>query len=137
MIKSSLLLALALVGCVGPKSPEISERSKARACILSIAEAVEIADVECARVAVFKDDEKIADACSSAYDVARVALISAEDMLDANASKGASCAAKSAVDSLVMINRVLWENGAQIPPAVQDGLVMVDVLFKLIPCEGK
>ena len=124
---------IALLGCVpflliacgsSPATPQ-TPRDEARAALLTIAEGVKVADVTCADASKSLQNAKLAKDCADAYDVARAALVMADDGIDAwdDGSAGkVACAGKHALDALVTVENELAALSVHIPAAVVDAV---------------
>lgn len=120
-------MALALSGCLPADVP----RDQARATVLTIAKAVQTADIACAELAIRRDDIELAQTCSDAYDVARDALLGAESAIDAwdDAHRGdVACAAAKGVASLTSIAAAIERADGKVPAIVTDALTLAPTL---------
>lgn len=118
---AALVLAVALSACRPSELP----RETARGTVLTLARAVQVADVTCASIATARQDAKLAETCAGAYDVARDALIGAESGVDAWDEHGAGnvpCAVARAAASLASIASAVEHAGGEVPAVVDDAL---------------
>lgn len=132
----ALASVVAIAGCF-PKSPDVSDRARARAAILTVAEAVNLVDGLCAQLALLRNDEKIGDTCHVAYSNARIALFAAEDMLDRAGISAATCETQNAVAAMSQLAAAVRAGGGTIPPVVDDALSIATSLSRIAPCGGK
>ena len=129
-------VGLAFCGCKPAAGPEPSDRARVRSVILTLAASVDTIDEACAVVAVGKADLSLADACASAYDVARTSLVAAEGALDASADAGA-CAALPALRALRTMADSVRGAGGALPVAVVDALEVATTLARFSKCEAQ
>lgn len=111
--------------CIPPGGAETPARATARATILTIAEAVKVADKVCATYALQTKEQAVAVKCADAYDLARPSLIGAEAGVDGwnDTSKGRlACLATDAITALEQIALVLEKEKIALPAIVLDGL---------------
>lgn len=136
----SIIRAIASVLCFAgcfPKAPDVSDRARARAAILTVAEAVNLVDGLCAQLALSKTDETIGDTCHVAYSNARISLFAAEDALDRAGLSAATCETQSAVAAMTRLAAAVRSGGGTIPPVVDDALSIAASLARIAPCGGK
>ena len=139
MMRSEVLALAGVVTIAGcfPKAPDVSDRARARAAILTVAEAVNLVDGLCAQLALAKDDERIGDTCHVAYSNARIALFAAEDALDRAGLSAATCETQNAVAAMTQLAAAVRSGGGTIPPVVDDALSIATSLSRIAPCGGK
>lgn len=117
--------------------PSTAPRETARATVLVVADAVKQLDKACAGVATAKHDAALATRCADGYDVARSALIGAEDLVDAwdrGAAGDLPCTVARAVEGLQRMREALLAAGGKSPPAVDDAIRMSPLLT--VGCRG-
>jgi len=128
------ILAASFLACSPAKSP-LPVRAQARAAVLTMADAVELADHLCATaVQGLKADVKpfaaVASKCIDGYQIARAALIDAEDALDVldevesndPALQKIGCATFSILSGLSLTASALTDAGVHVPASVRDAL---------------
>ncbi|AKV03204.1 hypothetical protein AKJ09_09867 [Labilithrix luteola] len=131
------LLLPTLSACAALRSSAETPRETARAVVVTLAKAVQVADVTCATIAETKKDAGLASKCADAYDVARPALLGAESAVDAWESGGAGnvpCAVARSVSALVSISHAVTAAGGTVPPVVDDALRLAPALT--VACHG-
>ncbi|WP_394825046.1 hypothetical protein [Pendulispora albinea] len=117
--------ALALGGCAPAFGARFPERHTARAAVLTLAEAVKVADHTCADLARELQSLELARTCDDGYGVARSALLLAEasvDAWDAGQQQRTLCAAGKAAVALRNVTDAVVRSGGKIPNVVEDAL---------------
>lgn len=122
------------VGCARP-APQTA-RHMARGAILAVAQAVKIADHECASIAQkMLNNEDMAGAidlagkCQKGYDIARHGLLAASYAVDAWGSAGneqVACAVMEGVDGLQAIVAAVQAAGGVLPTDIADGIAAAE-----------
>jgi hypothetical protein len=144
-----LLGALALVGassCTPAKGAEDIARDIARGSVLVAVEAVDIADVVCANIAVTakgsEDEDKLrkgidlAQKCARAKDAALIAAKSASLAIKAWGSAAAgklACAAVQILEGLNLVRDAAVRFGQPIPVELEDGISSAARLARFLP----
>jgi hypothetical protein len=112
-----------LDGCGEARS---ADRAIARGAVLTVVEAVKIADSRCAEVSIARRDVELARRCATAYDDARLALIVTASSIDtwdrASSRDNVACAAHHAAQDLQMIASELDRLDEPVPPVVRDAI---------------
>lgn len=133
-----VLAALVLVACTPAKSP--TARHMARGAILAVAQAVKVADHECATLAKAKYDGgdldgaiALAEKCEKGYEAARHGLVAAAYAVDAWGSShdgDVACAMVEGVEGLKAIVAAVQSAGGVLPADVADGIDAADWVVK-------
>lgn len=127
-----VVLIVLLGGCVPAKDATAQRRATARGVVLTLAEAVHIADEACAQRALATKDVDLAAGCHAAYSDARVGIQVASVVVDAwddGSHAGAVCGVTSALKNLGSITSALRKSGVGIPPVVDDAARLVAAFF--------
>lgn len=127
-----VVLIVLLGGCVPAKDASAQRRATARGVVLTLAEAVHIADEACAQRALATKDVDLAAGCHAAYSDARVGIQVASVAVDAwddGSHAGAVCGVTSALKNLGSITSALRKSGVGIPPVVDDAARLVAAFF--------
>ncbi len=127
-----VVLIVLLGGCVPAKDATAQRRATARGVVLTLAEAVHIADEACAQRALATKDVDLAAGCHAAYSDARVGIQVASVAVDAwddGSHAGAVCGVTSALKNLGSITSALRKSGVGIPPVVDDAARLVAAFF--------
>ncbi len=135
---ASLFMALA-ASCSGCMPPKVPERDVARGIVLSVAEAVHVADKLCAEMVRARKDRDLGELCSNSYDLAGEALRDAELLVDSwpQASRGGlACHVRDAVNALGRVLVELKRAGEKIPAAVEDAMKAAPLLTELCQTNG-
>jgi hypothetical protein len=123
------LLPLVFVACI-PHAQDPS-RETARSVVLTVAEAVHLADALCAQRALEKHDAKLASTCAKAYAVARPSALAAAEFVDAwneGAQSKTACALVKSSAALVQMADALRGVGVVLPAALSDALALAPLL---------
>ncbi|MDB4994369.1 MAG: hypothetical protein JWM74_1801 [Myxococcaceae bacterium] len=113
-------VACAAASGAGAQDPA---RETARGAILTVAEAVRVADGVCADLALARKDAELARRCARAYDIARPGLLAAERGVDAwdTAERGQIvCSLDDAAKALTDIEDAIATAGGKPPPVAAD-----------------
>jgi len=134
------MLAIALLdGCLPAKAPDV-ERETARAAVLTVAEAVRVVDVECARIVRATGDRELGAKCEAFHVPARAALVGAGSVVDAwgelEQRRGVTCAVVTVARDLALLAREMAGKGARALPVVSDALSLVGRLGSCSSPEG-
>lgn len=127
-----VVLIVLLGGCVPAKDATAQRRATARGVVLTLAEAVHIADEACAQRALATKDVDLAAGCHAAYSDARIGAITAAaavDAWDAGSKAGVVCGVASASKNLGNITAALRKAGLGVPAIVDDATRLVSLLF--------
>lgn len=133
MISGLAILTIILAGgngcAVFAHSSEDPTRATARAAVLTVAEAVKVADQFCATYSLQTKEITVAKACADAYDLSRNSLLAAESGLDVwnDVTKNSvACALADGVRSLGAISAVLIQEKLAPPAIITDALTLVN-----------
>ncbi len=123
----ALLVLLVLAGCRGVASPAaVPARETARGVVLTIARAIDSADLVCAVTAKTRKDILAAKKCADGYEVARLDVLRASALLDAGEAKHDApvliCMLIEATESLKKMAESIVSMEAKVPPIVDDAL---------------
>ena len=140
-IRLCAILAFGLVAIIAACAPAARSattdptREIARAAVLTTAEAVRLADVECARLVREKRDVALGEKCDAIYGKARTSLVAAAIAVDTwekiGSRESVTCAVIDAAAQLTELARETTSKGGQPQTIVED----VTRLAKLLgPC---
>lgn len=125
---SCVVFGAACAPSSGAKDPA---RETARGAILTVAEAVRVADGVCADLAIATKNAELAKRCARAYDIARPGLLAAEHGVDAwdQGLRGQIvCSLVDATRALVDIEDAIVNAGGRLPPVVEDARKLAGLL---------